>query len=76
MNSPNPVPPTGMQPIPPPPGPAPTASTSAGGIAGSAAALIIMFLGMRGITFPAGAEAEIAVLIGFIASYLPASGRK
>lgn len=72
MSSPNPIPPA----PPPPPGPVPTASTSASGIAGAAAALLIMILGMKGITFPAGAEALIAVVISFIAGYIPASGRK
>lgn len=63
-------------PDPPSPGAMPTASTGAGGVAGAAAALIIMFLGQKGITFPAGAEALLAVVVSFIASYLPSSGRK
>jgi hypothetical protein len=76
MNAPNPVPPPGMQVIPPSPGPTPTTSTAAGGIGGVIASLIIMVLGMKGITFPAGFEALLAVAVGFVASYIPPSGRQ
>lgn len=67
MNSPNPV---------PAPGATPSASTVGSGVGGAVAALIIFILGRYNITFPAGAEAAIAVLVGTLAGYLPASGRK
>ena len=69
MNSPNPVPP-------PTPGATPSNSTNATAIGGAVASLVIMVLGMKGITFPAGGEAALAVLVATVAGYLPASGRK
>lgn len=69
MSTPNPVPT-------PPPGALPSSSTTATAIGGAVASLAIMILGMKGVTFPAGAESAIAVLVATVAGYLPSSGRK
>jgi hypothetical protein len=69
MSSPNPVPPQ-------PPGLTPSSSTNASALGGAIAALIIFILGAKGITFPAGAEAAIAVIVTTIAGYIPKSGRQ
>ena len=66
MNAPNPVP-TGV---------VPSNSTTASAAGGSLAAIIIYILSFKGITFPAGMEAALAVVISTLAGYLPASGRK
>jgi hypothetical protein len=69
MNTPTPVPP-------PPPGLTPSSSTNTSALGGAIAALIIFILGAKGITFPAGAEAAIAVIVTTIAGYIPKSGRQ
>jgi hypothetical protein len=69
MSTPNPVPP-------PPPGVVPSSSTTATAIGGAVASLSIMALARKGITFPAGAESALAVLVATVAGYLPSSGRK
>jgi len=82
MSTPTPVPPTpaappvAVQPPAPSAGALPNASTVATGTAGAVAALTIMVLAKYGITFPAGAEALLAVVVASIASYIPSSGRK
>ncbi len=71
MNSPNPVP----QPQ-PAPGLTPSSSTNASLLGGAIATLIIFALGAKGITFPAGAEAALAVVVTALAGYIPKSGRQ
>jgi hypothetical protein len=68
-------------PTPPPqpvtgPGIMPSASTSASALGGAIAAMIIFILGAKGITFPAGAEAALAVIVTTLAGYIPKSGRQ
>jgi len=76
----NPVPPPVRPPVEapstPPPGLSPSNSTTATGAAGALAALTVFILGQKGITFPAGMEAAIAVIFATIGGYLPASGRR
>ena len=55
---------------------APSGSTNATGIAGAITSLLIYGLSLKGINFPAGMEAAIAVLVATLVGYLPASGRK
>jgi hypothetical protein len=82
MNSPDPVPPTPAPSQPPAPAPAPAPgalpsnSTNATALGGAAAALVIGYLGTRGVTFPAGYEAALAVIFATLAGYLPKSGRR
>lgn len=63
-------------PVNPAPGAVPSASTTATGIGGAIATLIIYGLSLKGINLPAGAEAAVAVLVATIAGYIPAAGRK
>lgn len=72
MSTPNPVPP----PPPSPPGLAPSGSTNGTAVAGSVAAIIMYILSRYGITFPAGLESEIAILVAALGGYIPKSGRK
>lgn len=65
-----------VPPPPPAPGLSPSNSTSASVVGGSLATLIIYILAQKGITFPAGAEASLAVLATSLAGYLPKSGRQ
>lgn len=58
------------------PGLMPSGSTNASVLGGSLATLIIYILGYKGITFPAGAEAALAVLVTSLAGYIPKSGRQ
>jgi hypothetical protein len=60
----------------PSPGLTPSNSTNATAVGGALATLIIYGLSLKGITFPPGAEAAVAVLVAAIAGYLPQSGRK
>ena len=77
MNSPNPVPsPQAMQPVPPPPGAMPSDSTSLSAVGGAIAVVVMAVLGQKGITFPAGVEAAIAVIASTLLGYIPKSGRK
>lgn len=63
--------------IPPPQtGASPSNSTVATLIGGSAASLLFYILATRGITLPAGAEAQTAILFATLAGYLPRSGRQ
>lgn len=66
MSSPNPLPPGAM----------PSNSTTATAVGGALATVTIAILGAKGITFPAGVEAALAVIFATLAGYLPASGRK
>lgn len=65
MNSPNPV-----------PGATPSNSTNMTAAAGALATVTMFILGQKGITFPAGMEAALAVIFATLGGYLPASGRK
>jgi hypothetical protein len=78
MSTPNPVPEKtqAMQPVPPPPGGMPSDSTSLSAVGGAIAVVVMSVLGSKGITFPAGMEAAIAVIASVILGYLPPSGRK
>jgi len=58
------------------PGLMPSGSTNASVLGGSIATFIIYILGAKGITFPAGAEAALAVIVTAIAGYIPKSGRQ
>jgi hypothetical protein len=60
----------------PGPGMTPSGSTTGSGIGGAVAAVVIFILGRYNITFPAGMEAAIAVLVSTLIGYIPASGRK
>ena len=71
MSTPDPTPPAAPQ-----SGFTPSASTGASGIGASIAAVVIYLLSLKGITFPAGAEALIAGLFTTLAGYLPNSGRQ
>ena len=59
-----------------PPGALPSNSTNATALGGAIATLVIGYLGTRGITFPAGYEAALAVVVATLAGYLPKSGRR
>lgn len=75
MTDPNNAPPAPPE-TPPAPGALPSNSTNATALGGAAAALVIGYLGTRGITFPAGYEAALAVIFATLAGYLPRSGRR
>lgn len=47
------------------------AATVGAGAAGGLAAVVIYLLGLKGINFPAGAEAGIAALFAAIGAHLP-----
>ncbi len=69
----------GREPLPPMeplPSLLPSNSTNGTMIGGAVATLIMYGLSMKGITFPAGVESAIAVLISALAGYLPRSGRR
>jgi hypothetical protein len=70
MNEPTPPPP------PPEPGALPSNATVGSGIGGAIAVLIILGCHAKGIDFPAGGEAALAVVISTLAGYLPKAGRK
>ena len=72
---PRPVEPPAQTP-PPPPGAMPSDSTSMSAVGGAIATVIMAVLGSKGITFPAGMEAGIAVIVATLLGYLPPSGRK
>ena len=79
MSTPNPIPPAApivTPPVPPKAGLMPSDSTSLSGLGGAVAVIIIAALGAKGITFPAGMEAAIAVIVSTLLGYLPPSGRK
>ena len=85
MSTPNPTPskpvaslnpPPASPPIVDPPGMMPSNSTNASLIGGAVATLLMYILGQKGITFPAGAEAALAVLVTAVAGYFPKSGRQ
>jgi len=65
MNSVNPV-----------PGNIPSPSTTASGIGGAIAAIVIWGLSLKGIFLPAGLEALLGGLTAAVAGYLPKSGRQ
>lgn len=69
MNSPNPMP----EPVPSPI--VPSGSTVGTFLGGSAAALLIYILGLFHVYLPAGAEAQIAVMIATFVGMFPKSGR-
>jgi hypothetical protein len=62
MSTPSPIPPVKKALIP--------ASTLGAGTAGSIAAGIIYLLGLKGITFPAGAEAALAAFFTTLGAHL------
>lgn len=55
---------------------APSGSTNATLLAGAVAAILMAILEKFGITFRAGFESAIAVLLAAAAGYLPKSGRR
>ena len=61
---------------PTPPGAMPSDSTSLSAVGGAIATVVMAVLGSKGITFPAGMEAGIAVIAATLLGYLPPSGRK
>jgi len=72
----NPVPRPVEPPATPPPGAMPSDSTSLSAVGGAIATVVMAVLGSKGITFPAGMEAGIAVIAATLLGYLPPSGRK
>lgn len=76
MNQINPVQPVRPPVEPPAPGVVPSNSTNMTALGGALATVAMVLLGAKGITFPAGAEAALAVIFATICGYLPASGRK
>lgn len=73
MNDPKPV----IPPAPAPePGALPSNATIGSGIGGALAVLVVMMFHAKGIDFPAGGEAALAVVISTLAGYLPKAGRK
>lgn len=67
------------EPIVPPdpsPGLTPSNSTVASGLGGALAVLTVMGFHSKGIDFPAGGEAALAVVLTTLAGYLPRAGRR
>ena len=60
----------------PQPGAVPSNSTTASALGGAIAVVTMMVLATKGVTFPAGMEAALAVIFSTLCGYLPASGRK
>ena len=54
----------------------PSNSTTGSAIGGALAVVIVYIFSLKGITLPAGVEAAVAAIMGTMAGYLPASGRK
>jgi hypothetical protein len=54
----------------------PSGSTSGSMLAGAIATLVVVGFHMKGIDFPAGVEAALAVIFTALGGYLPKSGRR
>jgi hypothetical protein len=62
------------QPV-PSPGLAPSASTTYTALSGAVVALIMYGASLKGVTFPAGIESAMTVVVCSLIGYLPRSGR-
>lgn len=57
------------------PGLNPSNSTSATALSGSVMVVLMYFLSVKGITFPAGVESAISIIVCTVIGYIPKSGR-